>query len=57
MYPEAVSACQKALNLEPDEQVTLGSCGMVYGLAGKRQDALQLLARLKSSARVDVQSR
>ncbi|MGO9540890.1 MAG: tetratricopeptide repeat protein [Terriglobales bacterium] len=47
MYPEAVSACVKALNLEPDEQVTLCSCGIVYALAGKRQDALQLLARLK----------
>jgi TolB-like protein/DNA-binding winged helix-turn-helix (wHTH) protein/Flp pilus assembly protein TadD len=47
MYSEAVLACQKAVNLEPDEQVTVGSCGMVYGLAGRRKDALQLLARLK----------
>jgi TolB-like protein/DNA-binding winged helix-turn-helix (wHTH) protein/tetratricopeptide (TPR) repeat protein len=47
MFPEAVGACQKAVNLEPDDQITLGSCGMVYGLAGKRQDALRLLARLK----------
>jgi hypothetical protein len=34
----------------PDEQVTLGSCGRVYGLAGRRQDALTLLDRLKKAS-------
>lgn len=47
MYSEAVLACQKAVRLEPGDQVVLGSCGMVYGLAGKGEDALRLLARLK----------
>jgi TolB-like protein/DNA-binding winged helix-turn-helix (wHTH) protein/Tfp pilus assembly protein PilF len=47
MYPQAVTECQRAVSLAPDEQVTLGSCGNVYGLADKRQDALALLERLK----------
>lgn len=47
MYPEAILACQKAVSLMPNDQVVLGSCGMVYGLAGRRQDALALIERLK----------
>ena len=47
MYPEAVAECQKAIEQLPEEQVTLGSCGRVYGLAGKRSEALDLLAKLK----------
>lgn len=47
MYPEAFLECQRAVTLMPKDQVTLGCCGMVYGLAGKRQDALTLLRRLK----------
>jgi len=47
MYAEAVAECQRAVSLAPGEQVTLGSCGRVYGLAGRHQDALRLLDRLK----------
>ena len=47
MYPEAVTECERAVSLAPEEQVTLGSCGDVYGLAGRSQDALALLGRLK----------
>jgi serine/threonine-protein kinase len=47
MFPEAVASCQKAVAALPD-QVVLGSCGMVYAVARKRQDALTLLSRLKS---------
>jgi TolB-like protein/DNA-binding winged helix-turn-helix (wHTH) protein/Tfp pilus assembly protein PilF len=47
MYPEAVAECQKAVSLMPEEQVTLSSCGHVFGLARKRRDALTLLDRLK----------
>jgi tetratricopeptide (TPR) repeat protein len=47
IYPEAVAECRKAIEQQPEEQVTLGSCGRVYGLAGKRNEALDLLARLK----------
>jgi TolB-like protein/Tfp pilus assembly protein PilF len=47
MYPEAVSECQRAVSLMPEEQVTLSSCGDVYGLAGRRQDALTLIERLR----------
>jgi len=47
MYPEAVAECRKAIERQPEDQVILGSCGRVYGLAGKRNEALDLLARLK----------
>jgi tetratricopeptide (TPR) repeat protein len=47
MYPEAVRECQRAVSLMPEEQVTLGSCGGVYGRAGRRKGALMLLHRLK----------
>jgi TolB-like protein/DNA-binding winged helix-turn-helix (wHTH) protein/Tfp pilus assembly protein PilF len=47
MYPEAVSECERAVSLAPEEQVTLGACGNVYGLAGRRKEALMLLDRLK----------
>lgn len=47
MYLEAVTECQRAVSLAPEEQVTLGSCGDVYGLAGRSQDAVALLNRLK----------
>jgi tetratricopeptide (TPR) repeat protein len=50
MYPEAVMECQRAVSLMPEEQVTLGGCGAVYGLAGRRQDALLILDRLKKIA-------
>ena len=47
MYPEAVMECQKAVSLIPEDQATLGGCGAVYALAGRRRDALTLLDRLK----------
>jgi TolB-like protein/DNA-binding winged helix-turn-helix (wHTH) protein/Tfp pilus assembly protein PilF len=47
MYREAVAECQRAVSLAPEDQIVLASCGDVYGLAGRRQDALALLDRLK----------
>jgi serine/threonine protein kinase/Flp pilus assembly protein TadD len=47
MYPEAVAACRSAISIAPEEQIVLGSCGNVYALAGRRQDALAVLDRLK----------
>jgi TolB-like protein/DNA-binding winged helix-turn-helix (wHTH) protein/Tfp pilus assembly protein PilF len=47
MYPEAVAACRRAVSLLRQDQLVLGGCGMAYALAGRRQDALALLARLK----------
>jgi TolB-like protein/Flp pilus assembly protein TadD len=47
MYPEAIAECQRAVSLTPNDQVVLGSCGGVYGLAGRRHDALTLLERMK----------
>jgi tetratricopeptide (TPR) repeat protein len=50
MYSEAVTECQRAVSLMPEDQVTLGSCGRVYGVAGRRRDALKLLDRLKKAS-------
>jgi TolB-like protein/DNA-binding winged helix-turn-helix (wHTH) protein/Tfp pilus assembly protein PilF len=50
MYQEAVAECQRAVSRMPDEQVTLGSCGRVYGLSGRRRDALALVDRLKKAS-------
>jgi TolB-like protein/DNA-binding winged helix-turn-helix (wHTH) protein/Tfp pilus assembly protein PilF len=47
MYPEAMAACRRAVGLLPDDQLVAGGCGMAYALAGRRQDALALLDRLK----------
>jgi TolB-like protein/Flp pilus assembly protein TadD len=47
MYPEAVASCRRAVSLSPDDQLVIGGCGMVYARAGRRQDAVVLLERLK----------
>jgi TolB-like protein/Flp pilus assembly protein TadD len=51
IYPEALTECRKAVSLAPEDQIVLASCGYVYGLAGRRQDALALLDRLKEISR------
>ena len=48
MFSEAVSECVKALEKSPDDQLVSSCCGHVYGLAGRRQEALALVNRLKS---------
>jgi tetratricopeptide (TPR) repeat protein len=48
IYGEAVAECAKAVESGPEDQLVLGYCGSVYGLAGRRQEALALLDRLKS---------
>lgn len=47
MYSDAVGHCQKAVALLPTFQPALGSCGGIYGAAGRRKEALELLDRLK----------
>lgn len=47
-FPEAIRQCQKALTLLPNEQVILGTCGNVYGKAGRRKEALALLEQLEA---------
>jgi TolB-like protein/DNA-binding winged helix-turn-helix (wHTH) protein/Flp pilus assembly protein TadD len=47
MYPEAVAVCRSAISSAPEDQIVLGGCGWVYARAGRRQDALALLDRLK----------
>jgi tetratricopeptide (TPR) repeat protein len=46
MYADAIFQCQTAIGLVPESQVVLGTCGKVYGQAGRRKDALALLGRL-----------
>ena len=51
-FPEATRECALALKAgSPDDQVLLGSCGWVYGRAGRRSDALRLLQQLMGIAR------
>jgi eukaryotic-like serine/threonine-protein kinase len=45
-YQEAVTACNRAIELLPNEQVTLAGCGFVYGLSGKRAEAMKCLGTL-----------
>jgi TolB-like protein/DNA-binding winged helix-turn-helix (wHTH) protein/Tfp pilus assembly protein PilF len=54
MYPEAVAVCRRVASIAPEDQVMLGGCGWVYARAGKRQDALALLDRLKKRSRLHV---
>jgi hypothetical protein len=49
-YPDAIAECEAAVNRVPDEQVVLGICGRVFGLAGRRKEALMLLKRLMNVA-------
>jgi tetratricopeptide (TPR) repeat protein len=47
--PDAAAAhCDSAVARAPqaDDQVVLGSCGWVYGRAGRRRDAEEMLRRL-----------
>jgi len=48
MYDEAVAECGKAIESGPEDQLVLGYCGGVYGLAGRHQQGLALLDRLKN---------
>jgi serine/threonine protein kinase/tetratricopeptide (TPR) repeat protein len=48
MYSEAVAECAKALESSGKDPTVLGDCGNVYALAGRRQQALSLLDRLKN---------
>jgi tetratricopeptide (TPR) repeat protein len=49
-YDEACASCDSALVAMPDDQLVVGSAGMVYGYAGRRQTALALRDRLTSGA-------
>src|SRR5262249_12027722 len=51
MYPEAIAAGQRWLSRSQRQSVELGSLASVYGLAGKKQEALKLIDELKERAR------
>jgi TolB-like protein/Tfp pilus assembly protein PilF len=45
---EAAAACRKAVELAPDDQWVLTSCGHDLAVVGRRQEALALLERVKT---------
>jgi serine/threonine-protein kinase len=47
MYDEAISNLQEAVKLEPTHSGFIASLGCAYGRAGRRSEALKLLADLK----------
>jgi TolB-like protein/Flp pilus assembly protein TadD len=48
MYNEAIAHANKVMNLFPaGDPAILASIGWVYGVSGKREDALKLLGRIK----------
>ncbi len=53
MYPEAIAECRRAIELCPEDQVVLAGCEFVYGLAGKRAEALKCLANWRDDLRSD----
>ena len=48
MYKEALAECDHAVGSRSEDQIVLGGCGWVSGLAGRRQQALTLLGRLEA---------
>ena len=44
---EAAAACRRAVELAPDDQFVLASCGHDLAVVGRRQEALALLERVK----------
>lgn len=51
MYPEAIAAGQRTLSRSRRKSFELGNLACVYGLAGKKQEALKLIEELKERAR------
>jgi tetratricopeptide (TPR) repeat protein len=52
MYPEAIAALERSLNRFGRNALPLASLADVYGLAGRRGDALKLIDELKARARL-----
>ena len=51
MYPEAIAAGQRNVSRSRRQPFELGSLAYVYGLGGKKTEALQLINELKERAR------
>ena len=51
MYPEAITALQRSVNKSRRGSVPLASLAGVYGLAGRKREALKLIDELKERAR------
>ena len=51
MYPEAIAALERGLSRSGRHDVYLGTLAGVYGLAGRRGEALKLIDELKARAR------
>ena len=51
MYPEAIAAGQRNVSRSRRQPFQLGNLALVYGLAGKNREALELINELKERAR------
>ena len=51
MYPEAIAALERSLSRSGRHDVYLGTLAGVYGLAGRRGEAVKLIDELKARAR------
>jgi TolB-like protein/DNA-binding winged helix-turn-helix (wHTH) protein/tetratricopeptide (TPR) repeat protein len=51
MYPEAIAALERSLSRSGRHELPLASLAGVYGLAGRRGEALKLIDELKARAR------
>ena len=52
MYPEAIAALQRSLSRSGRHELPLATLAGVYGLAGRRGEALKLIEELKARARL-----
>jgi eukaryotic-like serine/threonine-protein kinase len=51
MFREAIAEQEKAVALIPEEPLYLGMLGNIYGLAGKKAEALKVLSQLKKQSK------
>jgi tetratricopeptide (TPR) repeat protein len=52
MYPEAIAALERSLSRSGRHDVPLSTLAGVYGLAGRRDEALKLIDELKARSRL-----
>jgi tetratricopeptide (TPR) repeat protein len=50
MFEESLAAFQKAVSLSPGDQENIAGLGHAYAVAGRREDALKIIARLMQTS-------